>query len=108
MYPKTPETTNSPIPEEPTPPIVITVSVTEETATVKGHKNYDGSVVVDTNKVPKDKWTVINQKPTDCQAGFEMDDYGACFGKWLFCIDFTFYIKNMAINYDDNDVMKKD
>ncbi|XP_045456448.1 fibrillin-1-like [Melitaea cinxia] len=79
VYPKTPETTNSPIPEEPTPPIVITVSVTEETATVKGHKNYDGSVVVDTNKVQKDKWTVINQKPTDCQAGFEMDDYGACF-----------------------------
>ncbi|CAH2099290.1 unnamed protein product [Euphydryas editha] len=52
-YPKTSETTYSPISEKPTLPIVVTISTTEETATKKGHKNEEGSVLFDTSKFLK-------------------------------------------------------
>ncbi|XP_049881448.1 fibulin-2-like isoform X2 [Pectinophora gossypiella] len=63
----------------PTPPQVVFVDVGKETATVRGEKKEDGSVVVDTKNLPKNEWTKVNEKPTNCQVGFEMDDYGACY-----------------------------
>lgn len=70
-------------PEPPTRPStrVVFVDVGKETATVKGEKAPDGSVFVDTNDVPSNEWTKISQKPADCQIGFQMDEYGACFGR---------------------------
>lgn len=86
-----PEVTEiSPIPTVPTIPIsstlpaprIVTLVPGKETATVDGRKTEDGSVVVDTNKLPKNEWTVIKERPSNCQFGFEMDEYGACFGKF--------------------------
>lgn len=85
--PNQPETTliPQPLPTEqpkPTPPIYqVNVNVGRETATVAGERKDDGSVVVDTQELPKNEWTKINIKPKDCPFGFEADEYGACFGK---------------------------
>ncbi|RVE48740.1 hypothetical protein evm_006634 [Chilo suppressalis] len=78
-----PETTNSPI-SSTLPPIAIQpslvyVEVGKETATVKVQKEDDGSVVINTKDVPKNEWTKVNEKPTNCQIGFELDEYGACY-----------------------------
>ncbi|XP_050356973.1 fibrillin-2-like [Nymphalis io] len=72
-HPKVTESTYSPLPEIPTSPKVVFVNYDEETATVAG------PVFVDTSDEPKNEWTKINERPTDCQVGFEMDSYGACF-----------------------------
>ncbi|CAH2243695.1 jg8755 [Pararge aegeria aegeria] len=77
-YPGMIETTYSPIPEYPTSPKFVNVYVGHETATVIGAKNEDGSVSVDTKDLAKNEWTKINEKP-NCQTGFELDQYGACF-----------------------------
>ncbi|XP_052752971.1 fibrillin-1-like [Galleria mellonella] len=76
-----PETTYSPSTESSSMPSpkIVNVVVGKDTATVNGERTDDGAVIVDTNNVPKNKWTVINEKPASCQAGFEMDEYGACF-----------------------------
>ncbi|CAG4962203.1 unnamed protein product [Colias eurytheme] len=63
----------------PTSPKMVYVDVGEGTAIVKGDKKDDGSVEVNTKDLPKNEWTVIHGKPTDCQPGFELDEYGACF-----------------------------
>lgn len=81
-----PETTYSSEPTSserprPTPPYQVNVDVGRETATVEGEKKPDGSVVVDTNSLPKNQWTKINTRPSDCPLGFEADEYGSCFGK---------------------------
>ncbi|KAM3959907.1 LOW QUALITY PROTEIN: uncharacterized protein ACR2FA_006049 [Aphomia sociella] len=75
-----PETTYSPSTEPTIPsPRIVNVIVGKETATVDGERTGDGAVFVDTNNVPKNEWTKINEKPAKCQIGFEMDEYGACF-----------------------------
>ncbi|XP_026730463.1 fibrillin-1 [Trichoplusia ni] len=79
-----PETTYSSEPTSserpsPTPPYQVNVDVGRETATVEGEKKPDGSVVVDTNSLPKNQWTKINTRPSDCPLGFEADEYGSCF-----------------------------
>lgn len=84
VYPGITETTYSPIPEYPTSPKLINVIVGQETANVRGEKNEDGSVSVDTKDLPKNEWTTINEKP-NCQIGFELDQYGACFGMLSNC-----------------------
>lgn len=68
-------------PEVSTSPKLVVLKVGEETATVRGQTIEDGAILVDTKKIPKNEWTKINEKPTICQSGFEMDSYGACFGK---------------------------
>lgn len=80
---KTEESSVTSVPEVSTSPKLVVLKVGEETATVRGHKIDDGSVLVDTKKIPKNEWTKIKEKPTVCQSGFEMDSYGACFGKAL-------------------------
>lgn len=77
------ETTDNVPSSSVTPPSVVYVSVRRETATVKGEKKQDGSVVVNTKDLPKNEWTKINEKPTNCLAGFKMDDYGICYGKFF-------------------------
>lgn len=65
----------------PTPPQVVFVDVGKETATIDGKKMDDGSVVVDTQDVPKNEWTKIQGKPSvSCPPGFEADDNGVCLG----------------------------
>ncbi|CAH0731669.1 unnamed protein product, partial [Brenthis ino] len=71
------EVTN--VPEVVTSPKLVILNAGEETATVKGKKLDDGSVVVDTKEMPKNEWTIINEKPTECQPGFEIDSFGFCF-----------------------------
>ncbi|KAI5640010.1 calcium-binding EGF domain-containing protein [Phthorimaea operculella] len=73
------ETDNAPGSEaSPTPPQVVLVDVGKETASVEGKKEQDGSVVVDTKDVPKNKWTKVNEKPSNCRIGFEEDNLGNC------------------------------
>ncbi|KAJ2941069.1 hypothetical protein O0L34_g13198 [Tuta absoluta] len=73
------ETDNAPGNEpSPTPPQVVLVDVGKETATIEGKKEQDGSVVVDTKDVPKNKWTKVNEKPSNCRIGFEEDELGVC------------------------------
>ncbi|XP_028175893.1 fibulin-2-like [Ostrinia furnacalis] len=77
-----PETTYSPVSSSSpvaTPPSVVYVDVGKETATIRGDRKEDGSVVVDTQNIPKNEWTKINERPTNCQRGFELDEYGACY-----------------------------
>ncbi|XP_059051450.1 fibrillin-1-like [Achroia grisella] len=79
-----PETTYSPSTESSStlgsPRIVdVDVVIGKDTASVDGEKTQDGAIFVDTNNVPKNEWTIINEKPASCQSGFEMDEYGACF-----------------------------
>ncbi|XP_013200140.1 fibrillin-1 [Amyelois transitella] len=62
-----------------TTPKIVDVRVGEKTAEVDGTVTKDGAVVVDTNNVPKNEWTKINEKPITCQYGFELNDFGACF-----------------------------
>ncbi|CAH1643971.1 unnamed protein product [Spodoptera littoralis] len=73
------ETTYRPT-EEPrhTPPYQVVVSVGKETATLPAEKKDDGSVVIDTQLLPKNEWTKVNV-PKNCAFGFEPDEYGACF-----------------------------
>ncbi|CAG5058296.1 unnamed protein product [Parnassius apollo] len=81
--PRETETTYKPVTEaERAPsvsPHVVYVDVGKETATIRGEKASDGSVIVDTKDLPTNEWTKINGKPADCQIGFESDEYGACF-----------------------------
>lgn len=77
-----PETTYKSSEPSPTPPQIVNVRVGEETATVQGEKDEDGSVVVDTGDLPKNEWTKVNEKPSNCQPGFEVDEYGACYGMY--------------------------
>ncbi|XP_045518801.1 fibulin-2-like [Pieris brassicae] len=64
---------------EATSPKVVDIVVGEETAIVKGEKKEDGSVVVNTQDIPKNEWTKINETPSNCQPGFESDGNGACY-----------------------------
>ncbi|XP_047519049.1 fibrillin-1 isoform X2 [Pieris napi] len=64
---------------EATSPKVVDVVVGQETAIVKGDKKDDGSVVVNTQDIPKNEWTKIHEKPSNCQPGFESDGNGACY-----------------------------
>lgn len=81
LPPIEPETTYRPT-EEPrgSPPYQVVVSVGKETATIPAEKNDDGSVVIDTERLPKNQWTKVHV-PKSCPFGFEPDEYGACFGK---------------------------
>ncbi|XP_072945783.1 uncharacterized protein [Epargyreus clarus] len=75
-----PETTYSPITEAntgATSPKFIFLNVSDETATVKGEKTNDGSVFVDTQDIPKNKWTKIAEVP-NCDRGFELGFFGEC------------------------------
>ncbi|CAH0764725.1 unnamed protein product [Diatraea saccharalis] len=78
-----PETTysliSSTLPTVLNQPSLVYVEVGKETATVKAHKEDDGSLVINTKDVPKNEWTKVNEKPTNCQFGFELDEYGACY-----------------------------
>ncbi|KAL4712538.1 hypothetical protein ACJJTC_007554 [Scirpophaga incertulas] len=60
-------------------PSLVYVNVGKETATVRAEKDSDGSLIINTEELPKNEWTKINEKPTDCQIGFEVDEYGACY-----------------------------
>ncbi|XP_061724560.1 fibrillin-1-like isoform X1 [Cydia pomonella] len=61
------------------PKIVFVNKKDEETATVAAERRQDGSVFVDTQNLPEGEWTKINAKPIQCQIGFELDSFGACF-----------------------------
>jgi hypothetical protein len=82
-----PETTHSPMtssePPIVAPPYAVYVEVGKETATVKAEKENDGSLTINTEDIPKNEWTKVLEKPTDCQIGFELDDFGACYGMLL-------------------------
>lgn len=98
--PKQEEQTNESIPTEdetqtttyrpteqprPVPPYQVNVNVGDEerSATVAGERKQDGSVVVDTQQLPKNTWTKV-VKPKECPFGFEPEEYGDCFGKIFF------------------------
>lgn len=78
VIPYEPETTYSPITEATSPKLVF-MNVGKETAIVKGEKTEDGSVFVDIQNVPKNKWTKIDEKP-NCERGFEPGFFGECNG----------------------------
>ncbi|CAK1546756.1 unnamed protein product [Leptosia nina] len=76
-----PEIENLPEPTEPpnTSPKIVDVEIGEETAIVKGEKKGDGSVEINTGDIPKNEWTKIHEKPSNCQPGFESDGAGTCY-----------------------------
>lgn len=91
VEPQQPETTFRPTEEpKPEPPYLVNVNVGDvgRTATIAGDRKEDGSVVIDTQLLPKNTWT--NVKPKDCPIGFEADEYGSCFGKFTISTLFLF------------------
>ncbi|XP_050685596.1 fibulin-2-like [Leptidea sinapis] len=72
------ETTYSPITEL-TSPKMVYVKEGQNTVAVEAQKHEDGSVVLDTEDIPKNRWTKINERPSNnCPPGFELDNYGVC------------------------------
>ncbi|KAG6446615.1 hypothetical protein O3G_MSEX004554 [Manduca sexta] len=78
--PESPETTyRTPEGTSPQYPHTVLLNPGKEEAVVPGVKKEDGSVVIDTNNVPIDKWTKIDTRPAvECPPGFEKDN-DACF-----------------------------
>ncbi|CAH0731671.1 unnamed protein product, partial [Brenthis ino] len=65
------------VPEIPTLPKLSILNIGEKTAS--SQKLGDDSALVNTEEMPKNEWSQINETSTDCQIGFEMDSLGLCF-----------------------------
>lgn len=85
--PKYPEWSD--YPRENTTPKEVTVPKPDITNVIETDKEPDGSFVVNTNDIPKDRWTnVINREHErfnpnwlHCLDGYERNERGECVGK---------------------------